>query len=100
VALSVAGPGRVAVTGALTIDTVPALAREAGHVLGAQHDGRVEVELGGVTQADSAGLALLVGWVAAARDVRLTLAFHGVPERLRAIARISEVEALLTGAPA
>jgi len=36
-----------------------------------------------------------VGWIAAARAARVTLAFHGMPERLRAIARICEVDALL-----
>lgn len=90
--------GRVVLDGALTVDTVAALAREAPRVLGAQRDGQVEVDLAGVTHADSAGLALLVGWLAEAKAAQVRLAFRAVPERLRAIARISEVEGLLTGA--
>ncbi len=64
-------------------------------MLSAQDQQRVEVDLTGVDRADSAGLALLVGFVAATRAAQVTLTFRGVPERLRAIARISEVEDLL-----
>jgi len=86
------------VNGALTVDTVTLLASQTSRVLGAQSDGQVEVDLGGVTHADSAGLALLVSWLAHAQAAQVRLAFRGVPDRLRAIARISEVEGLLTGA--
>lgn len=88
-------PGRVALVGALTFASVEASGDDASRVLSAQQQGRVDVDLQRVERADSAGLALLVGWIAAARAAQVTLAFHAVPARLRAIARICEVEALL-----
>ncbi len=58
VTLQVQGEGRCAVAGALTFETVPVLWRqlEAGGLLNAARD----ADLAGVTDADSAGLALLV----------------------------------------
>jgi phospholipid transport system transporter-binding protein len=95
--LHVSGDGNVAVAGPLTVDTVGALARDAQRVVGAAQAARVEVDLAGVTEVDSAGLALLIGWIAAARTADVALSFRGVPERLRAIAKISEVDTLLSG---
>lgn len=92
-----AAPGRVTLRGTLTFATVEGLVDDAARVLSAQQQGRVEVDLSGVGHADSAGLALLIGWIAAARAAQVTLTFRGVPARLRAIARISEVEDLLVG---
>ena len=89
------GPGRIALRGSLTFASVDSLSDEARRVLSAQQDGRVEVDLQGVDHVDSAGLALLITWLSAARAASVALSFRGVPERLRAIARISEVEGLL-----
>ena len=91
-------PGRMALRGELTFATVEGLDEPVARLLATQQEGRVEVDLDGVTRSDSAGLALLIGFVAAAREAQLNLAFLGVPERLRAIARISEVEDLLGAA--
>ena len=92
-------PGRLALRGDLTFATVETLHEPAARLLSAQQAGRVEVDLGGISRSDSAGLALLVGFIAAARDASLQLSFVGVPDRLRAIARISEVDSLLGEAP-
>lgn len=55
------------------------------------------IDLAGVSDADSAGLAVLVEWLAAAADGGGTLTFEAVPAQLRAIARISDLEPLLFG---
>lgn len=52
-------------------------------------------DLASVRQADSAGLALLVDWLAAARSRGLRLRFAGPSPELRALARLSDVEELL-----
>lgn len=56
---------------------------------------RVEVDLAGVTQADSAGLALLIEWVAVSRSAGRELHFRAVPSQLLAIARLAGVEEIL-----
>jgi phospholipid transport system transporter-binding protein len=48
-----------------------------------------------VTEADSAGLAMLVDWLAWARGAGRSLELVGTPQRLRALAAISEVDDLL-----
>lgn len=55
----------------------------------------VVVDLAGVTQADSAGLAVLLEWVTWAHHAGREIRFQAMPRSIRAIARISEVEGLL-----
>ena len=89
-------PGRVSVAGALTFATAR-VAREVGmRVLEASRANPIVVDCAGVERADSAGLAVLLDWLAwgrrHARDVKL----ENLPASLVAIARISEVDGLLT----
>lgn len=90
------GAGRLRLSGELTFSTVSGLWRRTDLLL--QAGPRVEVDLSGVTRADSAGLALLVGWLSRARAAQVELRFTAVPERLVALARISEAEGLLGAA--
>lgn len=89
-------PGRVAVGGELTFAT----AREARQlgllVLEGSRAERIVVDCAGVTRADSAGLAVLLDWLAWSRRRSRPLALENLPASLVAIARISEVDELLT----
>ena len=60
---------------------------------------KASVDLSGVTATDSAGLALLLCWLADARADGRELTFERLPAQLVAIAKISEVEALLGADP-
>ena len=55
----------------------------------------VEVDLAGVTDADSAGLAVLIEWTRSARRDGRGIVFKGLPPRLAALARIGGVYELL-----
>lgn len=92
------GPERLRARGDLDFETAAA-ALQAGLSL-LPSGGRCTVDLAGVTSADSAGLAVLVEWLAAAAERGSSLAFESVPGQLRAIARISDLESLLLGQPA
>jgi phospholipid transport system transporter-binding protein len=86
-------PGRYALAGDLGIESAPAiLARGESEFRG---QARVEVDLSGVTDADSAGLAVLIEWTRGARLAGRDLVFHSVPARLAAIAHIGGVRELL-----
>ena len=91
-----AGDGRFALNGALTLTTVAAL-REQGRQAFAAAAGDIVVDLGGVERTDSGGLALLVDWLAWAQAAHRKLNFSALPEALRALARVSDVEDLLAG---
>jgi len=87
------GEGRCALSGALTFDTAAWIWQQLqdGLWLGrARH-----ADLSGITDADSAGLALLIAWRAAASAEGGVLKFEAVPERLLALARLTEAESLL-----
>lgn len=90
--------GRWSLTGALTFDSVPSLWPQGAQLLSGTTPGMaLEVDLAGVERVDSAGLALLVGWQGRAQAAGRVLRYASVPERLLAIARISEAESFLTG---
>jgi phospholipid transport system transporter-binding protein len=96
VAVGESTSGRVTVVGELTFAT----AREARQlgllVLEGSAADRIVVDCGGVTRADSAGLAVLLDWLSWGRRRSRAVSLQNLPAALLAIARISEVDELLT----
>jgi phospholipid transport system transporter-binding protein len=96
VGVSEAAAGRIVVTGELTFATARD-ARQLGLlVLESSRAERLVVDCSGVTRADSAGLAVLLDWLAWGRRKSRTIELENLPASLVAIARISEVDGLLT----
>lgn len=58
----------------------------------------VTLDLAGIETADSAGLACVLALMAEARDSGGRLRVAGMPDGMRALARVSEVEPLLSAA--
>ena len=88
-----AGDGRLAASGELDFATAAA-ALQAG--LGLIGTGRaMAVDLAGITSGDSAGLAVLVEWMSAARASGGSVHYEAVPAQILAIARISDLDELL-----
>jgi phospholipid transport system transporter-binding protein len=94
--LTAAGDARYELSGCAGFSTARALLLEGKRLFASQPS--VVVDLGGVTATDSAGLAVLLCWLAEARQGGRLLTLHNLPAALRAIARISDVEAMLTEA--
>jgi phospholipid transport system transporter-binding protein len=85
--------GHCAVTGLLTLETAAELWKQlknSGLLRGAR-----EADLSGVTDADSAGVALLVAWRSHCIAAGGTLAFQALPARVVALARLTSAEAAL-----
>ena len=55
----------------------------------------IEIDLSGVTQSDSAGLALLLEWVNWSKYFVREIHYKNVPQQITSIAEISEVEDML-----
>lgn len=91
------GAGTVRVAGPVTYGTVAALLVASRPLLANRPE--VTIDLGGTTTIDSAGLALLIEWLRQARSAGQRLHFARLPEKLLAIARLSDVEGLLTTTP-
>ena len=87
---------RSRVVGSLEFATVARLlppgtaAIEGGHA--------AVIDLAGVTDSDSSGLALLIEWLSVAKASGNSLRYENMPAQLRQLAGLSEVEELLTSA--
>ena len=89
------GDGRFALNADLTFETVTSML-DASERMFAAHE-QISVDMSGVRQADSAGLALLIEWLSRARSAGRRITYANIPAQIAAVARISEVEALLSG---
>jgi phospholipid transport system transporter-binding protein len=95
VEITQSGAGRVMVRGELSFATAR-VAREIGErALAGSGADRIIVDCAGVTRADSAGLAVLLDWLAWGRRRKRAVTLENLPASLVAIARISEVDELL-----
>jgi len=91
-----ASSNRLEVKGALTFVTARR-AHEAGlHFLHASSSREaLTVDCAGVGESDSAGLAVLIEWLAAATKQGRSIQYSNLPPGILAAAKISDVEAIL-----
>jgi len=90
-----ASPGQFRVLGSLTFPSARHAAERGIHAFAASSASALEADLGGVRTADSAGLAVLLNWLAWAHANGRKLSFSHVPSSIVDLARISEAAALL-----
>ena len=85
---------RSRVLGVMHFTTVTALLHTGTDAI---MNGRAKViDLSGVKDSDSSGLALLIEWLSVARQGRGSLRYENIPAQLHQLARLSDVEELLT----
>ena len=89
------GAGRFRISGVLDASTAREMLEESEARFAQCKD--LDVDLGGVGESDSAGLALLIEWLRVARQSQKEIRFANVPAQIEALARISEVEDLIGG---
>jgi phospholipid transport system transporter-binding protein len=87
------GDGRFALYGRMSFDTAGEILRESEALF--EHHTLLTVDLSGVTHTDSAGLALLLEWITWANHTVREIRFEGMPEKIDAIAKTTEVDSLL-----
>lgn len=81
------------VQGELDFDSVADLWETAGSLFLAEPIRRID--LGEIHRSNSAGVALLVGWLRQARRRRWELVFVHVPAQMRAIIEVADLETIL-----
>ena len=89
------GAGRFRVSGVLDASTAREVLEESEARF--EQFAGLDIDLGGVGESDSAGLALLIEWLRLARQWQKEIRFANVPAQIEALARISEVEDLIGG---
>jgi phospholipid transport system transporter-binding protein len=87
------GDGRFALSGRMKFDTAGAILRASEEMF--EEHTLIEVDLSGVTDTDSAGLALMLEWITWANHTVREIRFHGTPDKIDAIAKTTEVDHLL-----
>ena len=87
------GDGLFSLAGEMTFHTAGRLLRESEPLF--EEHTRIEMDLGGVTVTDSAGLALMLEWITWANHTVREIRFTNTPEKIDAIARTTEVDHLL-----
>jgi phospholipid transport system transporter-binding protein len=91
--LEALGEGRFRVSGVLDATTAADVLEQSESPFAEAP--RIDVDLGGVGDSDSAGLALLIEWLRMGKQSGKPVHFANVPAQIEALARISEVEDLI-----
>ncbi len=94
-AIEPGGPERCVASGELTFATAANALRTGAELLARSR--ATVLDLSRVESGDSAGVAVLVEWLAIAQESGQSLRFEGIPAQMLAIARISDLEDLLLG---
>jgi phospholipid transport system transporter-binding protein len=93
------GSSRHALRGALTFATAyVAYSDGLRRLMALERGARCEFDCSGISDADSAGLSVLIEWKGEAARRGLTLVYLGLPAAVERLARISEVDTLLKAA--
>ena len=88
------GDGRFSLSGRMSFNTAGDILRKSEELF--EPHTLLEIDLSGITHTDSAGLALLLEWITWANHTVREIRFAGMPEKINAIARTTEVESLLS----
>jgi phospholipid transport system transporter-binding protein len=93
--LATAAPGHFTAEGPLTFVSARRARALGLEALAAASEQQLEIDCQGVTAADSAGLAVLLDWLAVAKAHGRSLRLLHLPAGLIALGRISEISELL-----
>lgn len=88
-------PDRLAIRGALTFRSAKRAAQCAALAFQESAAPKLEVDCADVSESDSAGLAVLVNWLALAKRLGRSLHFQNLPAEIHALARISDIDEIL-----
>ena len=89
-------PGLYRLEAALTFASVASLHADGLALIDSAPD-TLTFDLAAVSTVDSAGLALLIDWLAEAQSKSRALKYSEAPSMLLSLARLSDVEKLITG---
>jgi phospholipid transport system transporter-binding protein len=85
--------GKFALHGNVTFATAGEILRESEQPF--EEHTLIEVDLSGVSETDSAALALLLEWITWANHTVREIRFTAMPDKIQAIAKVTEVDHLL-----
>lgn len=84
--------------GAITIEAVPAVLESGARTLTAAPKGAIRIDLGGLTEFDSAALGVMFEWQRRVSAQGGQLRYEHLPTKLQTLAQLYGVDGLLGGA--
>ncbi len=95
VELTESSPGNFTARGPLTFATARIARAKGLAILSAAGSKTIQVDCSGITASDSAGMTVLLDWLAFAKSSGRSLRYGNLPDQVQAIAHISDVLELL-----
>lgn len=83
----------VSLSGALNFVSAPETLEAVSSLI--RVNNTLNVDLSGVVESNSAGLALLIEWLAVARREGHSVTFHHIPDSLHQLAGVCQVDGLI-----
>ncbi|AMK29594.1 STAS domain-containing protein [Pseudomonas mosselii] len=96
-AVSMAEPGVLALAGVLDYRSGPALRKQGKALVAACREPRLVLDCSAVEKSSSVGLSLLLGFMRDAQAAGKTWELRGIPEDMREIAGVYDLDEVLAG---
>lgn len=95
VSVSQGADGQITLKGLLTFESVPRVWQETQSLLSQSSQALLQLDLGGVSRSDSAGIAFLIECLRFSRQLGKKINYKHVPEQMLAIVRVCDLEHIL-----
>ncbi|CAM3913388.1 Toluene-tolerance protein TtgE [Pseudomonas reidholzensis] len=95
--VSMAEPGVLRLAGVLDFRSGPALRKEGKALIGASGEQRLVLDCSAVVKSSSVGLSLLLAFMRDAQAAGKSWELRGMPEDMREIAEVYDLEEVLAG---
>lgn len=93
--LAVVAPGRFKLHGRVNFATSAEIEAQGAHLLLASGDDGWEIDLIGISHADSSALSVFLSWIRLAKKHQKSLCFTDMPDELEALAQVCGIQPLL-----
>lgn len=88
-------PGRFKLNGVINFETSPLVEQQGSLLLQEIGEERWQIDLSGITQADSSALSVCLSWIRLAGSHHKSVCYTGMPDELGALARVCGIQQLL-----
>ncbi len=88
-------PGHFKLSGIINFETSPVIELQGRKLLESTSEDRWEINLRGVSQADSSALSVCLSWIRLASERNKSICFSGMPAELEALAQVCGIQGII-----
>ena len=93
--LEAVAPGQFKLHGLVNFATSAVIEEQGARLLLKSGDDCWEIDLKGISQADSSALSVFLSWIRLAQENQKSICFAGMPDELKALAQVCGIQQLL-----